>query len=135
MGPENEGKDLVAYIDGQPVEIADITMPDIQAAPNEDLPGIFTAGFSSAAFCASVSCAALVEAFRRALEAVQPAIAALAEMIGAADEWDCALAAADIYRPKWAHFYRHTKKRRIRKKYMKRIVRWYREEVESVVEA
>jgi hypothetical protein len=50
MGPENEEKALVAYIDGQPVEIADITLPDIQAAPNEDLPGIFSTGIQSAAF-------------------------------------------------------------------------------------
>ena len=36
---------------------------------------------------------------------------------------------AEVYNLKLAHFYHHTKKRRIRKKYAKRILAWYREEV------
>lgn len=132
MGPENEEKALVAYIDGQPVEIADITLPDIQAAPNEDLPGIFSAGIQSAAFSFSISCAALIEAFQRAMAEAMPTISALADIFRTVNEWDRALAAADICRPKWAHFYRHTKKWRTRKKYMNRIRRWYREEARNV---
>lgn len=36
---------------------------------------------------------------------------------------------ATVYKPRLVYFYRHTKKRRIRKKYEKKILAWYREEV------
>lgn len=36
---------------------------------------------------------------------------------------------AKVYNPRLARFYLHTKKGRIRKKYAKRILAWYREEV------
>lgn len=37
---------------------------------------------------------------------------------------------AEVYNPKLDRTYHHTKKRRIRKKYAKRILAWYREEVD-----
>lgn len=62
-------------------------------------------------------------------EQMAMAIRRIANTIFRWRELEQAIKWAAVYNPRLARFYRHTKKKRIRKKYAKRILAWYREEV------
>ena len=112
MGPENSGGPVVAYLDGQPVEIG------------QDLPEItpdYSAGGVSAAAMATVS---------KAWADVSITMEVAAEGLRAfmySLELGMAVHLARIFEPDLARRYIHTKKKRTRKKYEKRIMAWFRE--------
>lgn len=103
MGPD--GKDTAqaaVYIDGQPVQYAgEITLPEQVERPAPPLLSSMGLTMEQANEAASY----LAEAFRKALRWAEAA-----------------------NRPLAARYHR-TKKKRIRKKYAKRILAWYREEI------
>ena len=94
MGPESNSGPMVAYLDGQPVEIG-TPLPEI------------TPDYSAGGVTAEV--AAGLERFIYSLE------------------FDLAINLALALKPELVHRYRRTKKKRIRKKYKKRIMVWFRE--------
>ena len=130
MGEENKATGMVAYIGDKPVgiceEIPALTELDPVAGAEAIAGGTVTAEKLAevtetihAAFDALVP---VFEQLARSLRRVAAAIV-LGYELQKAFQW------AEVYNPKLAHFYHHTKKRRIRKKYAKRILAWYREEV------
>ena len=137
MGPDGKGTaQAAAYIDGQPVQYAgEITLPEITAAPEqmestEAPPLLASMGFTmeqfneTARFMAEafgIFCDKLAEATRAMVDAW--------EAIRAAEEFRKALRWAEAANRPLAARYHHTKKKRIRKKYAKRILAWYREEI------
>ena len=102
MGPD--GKDTAqaaVYIDGQPVQYAgEITLPEQVERPAPPL--LSSMGLTVTKIWGAIQAA---EEFRKALR------------------W-----AEAVNRPLAARYHR-TKKKRIRKKYAKRILAWYREEI------
>ena len=111
MGPENSGGPFMVYFDGQPVEIAH-PLPEITAEYSAG--GAAQAMESMAAAMAGASIAMKVEAdgLREFFHAV---------------ELSTAIWVARIFEPEMVHRYIHTKKKRTRKKYEKRILAWFRE--------
>ena len=104
MGPdEKDTGPLTVYMDGQPVGIAGGEIPEISLA--EEKPGIYLEGET-------------IDAIRKKAEEIQ-----------ARNELKTAVRWASAYNRPLAYRYRHTKKKRTRKKYAKRILAWYREEV------
>jgi len=135
MGEENNTA-LTLYINGEPCHIDPAAgLPEIAAMPTADLPAAFHGGMDGAVSCAAFALTALGEAIRRAIEAITPTMAAVAaffaELAHTQVTFERAMAAAERERPKWVAIYRRTKKVRTRKKYQKRIMRWYLEEVEQ----
>lgn len=137
MGSDEKGAaQAVVYIDGQPVQYAgEITLPEIVVAPEqmesmEAPPLLASMGFTieqfneAARFMAEafgVFCDKLAEATRAIVDAW--------EAIRAAEEFRKALRWAEAANRPLAARYHRTKKKRIRKKYAKRILAWYREEI------
>ena len=95
MGPDSNSGPVVAYLDGQPVEVGH-PMPEI------------TPDYSAGGVTAEVAAAGL-ERFIYSLE------------------FDLAINLALALKPELVHRYRRTKKKRIRKKYKKRIMVWFQE--------
>lgn len=131
MGPDGKGTAQAAvYIDGQPVQYAgEITLPE-QVESMEAPTLLASMGFTmeqfneAARFMAEafgVFCDKLAEATRAMVDAW--------EAIRAAEEFRKALRWAEAANRPLAARYHHTKKKRIRKKYAKRILAWYREEI------
>ena len=116
MGPENSGGPVVAYLDGQPVEIG------------QDLPEItpdYSAGGVSAADAAEA-----MATVSKAWADVSTTMEVAAENLRAffySMELALALHLARIFKPELVRRYRHTKKKRTRKKYEKRILAWFGE--------
>lgn len=137
MGPDGKGTaQAAAYIDGQPVQYAgEITLPEITAAPEqmestEAPPLLASMGLTmeQAGKVAKV----MAEAFRTFCVALEEAAAAVTKIWGAvqaAEEFRKALRWAEAANRPLAARYHRTKKKRIRKKYAKRILTWYREEI------
>lgn len=141
MGEENKATEMVAYIDGQPVgaiqgipEMSTLEEPESQAGNLETLKAVAAAKFEGAISAEQLeeavetiraAFAALAATFERVAEVMRDAVSAIAwgYELQRAIQW------AEIYNPRLVHFYRHTKKGRIRKKYAKRIMAWYFEEV------
>lgn len=126
MGPDGKGTAQAAvYIDGQPVQYAgEITLPEITAAPEqmestEAPPLLASMGFTVEQF--NEAARFMAEAFGIFCDKLAEATRAMV------DAWE-AIRAAEANRPLAAR-YHHTKKKRIRKKYAKRILAWYREEI------
>ena len=102
MGPDKKDTaPLTVYMDGQPVGTAYGEIPEISLAAEEP----------TEAEQAGKALARVWAACREALEFQE------------AMRW------ASVYNRPLAYRYRHTKKKRTRKKYAKRILAWYREEV------
>lgn len=130
MGEENRSAEAVEYmLNGQPVgpfgEIPSVTELAPAAPASPAARGAITAE----------KLAAATETIRTAFDTLTPAFEQLAKSLGRVAvaiargyELQKAIRWAEVYNPKLAHFYHHTKKRRIRKKYAKRILAWYREE-------
>ena len=127
MGPDGKGTAQAAvYIDGQPVQYAgEITLPEITAAPEqmestEAPPLLASMGFTVERF--NEAARFMAEAFGIFCDKLAEATRAMV------DAWEAIRAAEAANRPLAAR-YHHTKKKRIRKKYAKRILAWYREEI------
>lgn len=116
MGPENSGGPVVAYLDGQPVEIG------------QDLPEItpdYSAGGVSAADAAEA-----MATVSKAWADVSITMEVAAENLRAffySMELALAVHLARIFKPELVRRYQHTKKKRTRKKYEKRILAWFGE--------
>lgn len=130
MGPD--GKDTAqaaVYIDGQPVQYAgEITLPEQVERPAPPL--LSSMGFTMEQ--ANEAARYLAEAFRIFYDQLAEATRAVADAWGAivaAEEFQKALRWAEAANKPLACRYHRTKKKRIRKKYAKRILAWYREEV------
>ena len=130
MGPD--GKDTAqtaVYIDGQPVQYAgEITLPEQVERPAPPLLSSMGLTMEQAGKVAE----AMAEGFRAICIAIEEAAAAVTKIWGAiqaAEEFRKALRWAEAANRPLAARYHHTKKKRIRKKYAKRILAWYREEI------
>lgn len=133
---EDKNAGMVLYINGEPWHIDPAAgLPEITAKPTEDLPAIFSSSLAGSASCVAVAFSAFAELFTRACEALAQIMDEVAEFIAeivrAQVTFERAMEAAERERPKWVAIYRRTKKARTRKKYEKRILRWYLEEVET----
>ena len=130
MGEENNAAGMVAYMDGKPVEICEEipTLTELEPVTAEEAAARGTV--------TAEKLAEVTETINAAFAAIVPTFEQLARSLGRfaaaialGYELQKAIRWAEVYNPKLAHFYHHTKKRRIRKKYAKRILAWYREEV------
>ena len=130
MGPDGKGTAQAAvYIDGQPVQYAgEITLPEQVERPAPPLLSSMGLTMEQAGKVAE----AMAEGFRAICIAIEEAAAAVAKIWGAiqaAEEFRKALRWAEAANRPLAARYHRTKKKRIRKKYAKRILAWYREEI------
>lgn len=121
MVPDEKGVDaMTACADGEPVTASTAIRPEITLDPErikkvtEDIRVAWE----------GVSRVATV-----AMEAFGAWIRSVAAQIEAKHELETALRWASCYYRPAFNRYRHTKKKRTRKKYAKRILAWYREEV------
>lgn len=140
MGSDEKSAGAVAvYVDGQPVQYArEITLPEItedpERAEHTEEPPAMTCGGSMTITLerASEAVKLLAEAWGEICTTLAAASKAAAKVWAAyleAAEFQAAMRWADAYNHKLAARYHRTKKKRTRKKYAKRIVAWYREEV------
>ena len=122
MGEQNTSAAAV-YLDGKPLgAIGELELSELE-------PGV-------TAERAAEACRKLGEAWAQAtmtIEAVAPAfcrwIRKVAAEVAAQQEMEMALRWASVDNRPLYNRYRHTKKKRVRKKYAKRILEWYRTEV------
>ena len=122
MGEQNTGTAAV-YLDGKPLgDIGELEL-------SEPEPGV-------TAEQATEACRKLGEAWAQVtmtIEAMAPAfcrwIRKVAAEVEAQHEMETALRWASVDNRPLYNRYRHTKKKRIRKKYARRILEWYRTEV------
>ena len=122
MGEQNTGTAAV-YLDGKPLgAIGELEL-------SEPEPGV-------TAEQATEACRKLGEAWAKVtmtIEAMAPAfcrwVRKVAAEVEAKHEMETALRWASVDNRPLYNRYRHTKKKRIRKKYAKRILEWYRTEV------
>ena len=129
MGPENSGGQYVAYIDCQPVEVPlkpiQVTVAHVEDGeiipdtPDFSTGGVLAADAADAMATASKAWADISITMEMAAEGIQKFFHAM--VLAVAVRW------AMVLEPALAHRYLHTKKKRIRKKYEKRIMAWYRE--------
>ena len=116
MGPENGGGPFVAYIDGQPVEIGH-PLPEI--TPDYSAGGVSAEDAAEAMAAASKAWADVSITMEVAAEGLRAFMYSL--------ELGMAVHLARIFEPDLARRYIHTKKKRTRRKYEKRIMAWFRE--------
>lgn len=122
MGEQNTSAAAV-YLDGKPLgAIGELELSELE-------PGV-------TAEQATEACRKLGEAWAKVtmtIEAMAPAfcrwIRKVAAEVAAQQEMETALRWASVDNRPLYNRYRHTKKKRIRKKYAKRILEWYRTEV------
>ena len=121
MGPDEKGMETItAYVDGEPIAVKAAIGPEIVI----DLEQIEKATAEMQAVWESVRRAA-----NAAMEVFGAWIRSVAEKIEADHELETAMRWASCYYRPAFNRYRHTKKKRTRKKYEKKILAWYREEV------
>ena len=122
MGEQNTSAAAV-YLDGKPLgAIGELELSELELGVTAER--------------AAEACRKLGEAWAQAtmtIEAVAPAfcrwIRKVAAEVAAQQEMETALRWASVDNRPLYNRYRHTKKKRIRKKYAKRILEWYRTEV------
>ena len=138
MGPDGKAAGpLAGYIDGQLAGIASGEIPEISPEAEEPAEAVPQAVFSggSAAITleraseAMKSLAGAWDAICTTLERAGKALARVWAACWEALEFQEAMRWASAYNKPLAARYHHTKKKRIRKKYAKRILAWYREEI------
>lgn len=138
MGPDKKDTaPLTVYMDGQPVGTAYGEITEISLAaeePTEAVPPAVISGGSMTITLeqASEAMKSLAGAWGAICTTIEQAGKALARVWAAcreALEFQEAMRWASVYNRPLAYRYRHTKKKRTRKKYAKRILTWYREEV------
>ena len=116
MGPDSNSGPVVAYLDGQPVEIGH-PLPEI--TPDYSAGGV-----------AAEEAAAAAERLAEIWGDMSVTVEVAAENLRAffySMELALAVHLARIFKPELVRRYRHTKKKRTRKKYEKRIMAWFRE--------
>ena len=118
MGHENSCGPFELYIDGQPVEIAH-PLPEI--TPDDSAGGV-------SAEEASTAMATVSKVWADVIVTVEVVAEGILEFFHDM-ELVTAVYFARVLEPAMAHRYLHAKKKRIRKKYEKRIRAWFREEV------
>ena len=116
MGPDSNSGTVVAYLDGKPVEIGH-PMPEI--TPDYSAGGVSAADAAEAMATVSKAWADVSITMEVAAEGLR----AFMYSMGLA----MAVHLARIFEPDLARRYIHTKKKRTRKKYEKRIMAWFRE--------
>lgn len=116
MGPENSGGPVAAYLDGQPVEIGQ-TLPEI--TPDYSAGGVSAADAAEAMATVSKAWADVSVTMEVAAENLRAFFYSM--------ELALAVHLARIFKPELVRRYQHTKKKRTRKKYEKRIMAWFRE--------
>ena len=116
MGPENSGGLFAAYIDGQPVEIGQ-GLPEI--TPDYSAGGVSAEDAAEAMATVSKAWADVSITMEVAAEGLRAFMYSM--------ELGMAVHLARIFEPDLARRYIHTKKKRTRKKYEKRIMAWFRE--------
>ena len=116
MGPENSGGPFVGYIDGEGVVIGH-PVPEI--TPDHSAGGVSAteAAQSLAAMTADMAGVSMT------MEITAEGIKEFFDAIELAN----AIRLARSFEPGMVHLYVHTKKKRTRKKYEKRILAWFRE--------
>lgn len=123
MEPDEKSMDAVtAYIDGQAIEasaIKEIEMPGIRFDPEQAARLLATATKAAQEILLTFN---QVAAFSEWIKKT-------AKEIEAAEEFRKAMRWAEVDNKPLATRYYRAKKKRIRKKYAKRILVWYREEV------
>lgn len=139
MGPDKKDTGpLTVYADGQPVGIADGEIPEITLAeeePTEAVPPAVSSGGSVTITLeqASEAMKSLAGAWDAICTTIEQAGKVLARVWAACREalefQEAMRWASTYYNRPLAYRYRHTKKKRTRKKYAKRILAWYREEI------
>ena len=129
MGPDEKDTGLMTVcMDGQPVQYAgEITLPEQVERPAPPLLSSMGLTMEQAGKVAE----AMAEGFRAICIAMEEAAAAVTKIWGAiqAEEFRRARRWAEAVNRPLAARYHRTKKKRIRKKYAKRILEWYRTEV------
>ena len=116
MGPDSNSGPVVAYIDGQPVEIGH-PMPEI--TPDYSAGGVTV----EEAKAAEDRLAAIWGDMSVTVEVAAKGLRAFAHALEVA----MAMNLARIFEPELVRRYQHTKKKRTRKKYEKRILAWFGE--------
>lgn len=116
MGHDSNSGPVVAYIDGQPVEIGH-PMPEI--TPDYSAGGVTVEEATAAAERLAVAMGGIGMTIEVAAEGLRAFAHAL--------EVAMAMNLARIFEPELVHRYQHTKKKRTRKKYEKWILTWFRE--------
>ena len=116
MGPDSNSGTVVAYLDGKPVEIGH-PMPEI--TPDYSAGGVLAADAAEAMATASKAWADVSITMEVAAEGLRAFMYSL--------ELGMAVHLARIFEPDLARRYIHTKKKRTRRKYEKRIMAWFRE--------
>ena len=138
MGPDKKNTGpLTVYMDGKPVGIAGGEIPEISLAAEETVEAVPPAVFSGGSVTITLeqaseamkSLAWAWDAICMAIEEAGKAMARVWQAARVALEFQEAMRWASAYNRPMAYRYRHTKKKRTRKKYAKRILVWYREEV------
>src|SRR5699024_8366977 len=128
---------LAVYIDGQPAGTAYGEIPEIslvEEEPTEAVPPAVISGGSMTitleqASEAVKSLAGAWDAICTTIEQAGKALTRGTAACGEALESQEAMPWAHVYNRPLAYPYRHAKKKRTRKKYAKRILAWYREDV------
>lgn len=116
MGPESSGGQMVAYLDGKPMEIGQ-ELPEI--TPVYSVGGVSVEEVTAAA----ERLAEVWGGLSMTMEVAADGILAFMYSV----ELGMAINLARILEPDMASRYIHAKKKRIRKKYEKRIMAWFRE--------
>lgn len=138
MGPDEKGTGpLTVYMDGQPVGIAGGEIPEITLEAEEPVEAVPSAVLSGGSVTITMeqaseamkSLTGVWDAICTTLERAGKALARVWAACWEALEFQEAMRWASVYNRPLAYRYRHTKKKRTRKKYAKRILAWYREEV------
>lgn len=138
MGPDEKNTGpLAVYVNGQPVGTAYGEIPEISLAAEEPTEAVPPAVISDGSMTITLeraseamkSLAGVWDAICATIEQAGKALASVWAACWAALEFQEAMRWASVYNRPLAYRYRHTKKKRTRKKYAKRILAWYREEV------
>lgn len=135
MGPEKSNGPVVAYMDGQPVEMAgeplQFTVAHMEGGEIvPDTPDFSAGGVSVAEITAAIGTVTKAwGAVTAAIEEAARTVRQIVRQLARAWEFQQAMKWAEAANRPLAARYHHTKKKRIRKKYTKRILSWYREEI------
>ena len=131
MGPdEKDTGPLTVYMDGRPVGIAGGEIPEISLTAEEPVEAVPSAAFSGGSATITLeqaseamkSLAGVWDAICTTLEQAGKALARVWAACREALEFQEAMRWASVYDRPLAYRYRHTKKKRTRKKYAKRIL-------------
>ena len=116
MGPDSNSGPVVAYIDGQPVKIGH-PLPEI--TPDYSAGGVTVEEATTAAERLAAIWGDMSVTVEVAAEGLRAFFYSM--------ELGMAMNLARIFEPELVRRYQHTKKKRTRKKYEKRIMAWFRE--------